>query len=119
VGQFGIFQTDPLPEINLKILYNKDGEFDYEQVKEVAGRIGSGQLKITRLNSREEQGRIAGGRRNVEASVIIGADARTNQTDTRRSRPTRKEKLKNNAQVESHLEKYAKHEIEILLKRFG
>ena len=79
-------------EINLKILYDKDGEFDYEQVKNVAGRVGSGELEITRLAPREEQGRNAGGRRNVEASIIAGAEARTGQTASRGSRPTRKEK---------------------------
>jgi len=97
-------------EINLKTLYNKDGEFDYEQVKNVAARIGSGELKSTRLNTREEQGRIAGGRRNVEASVIAGTEARTNPADARGGGQTRKEKLLNNSQVESRLEKYAKNE---------
>jgi hypothetical protein len=96
--------------INLKTLYNKDGEFNYETIKTLAARVGSGELKITRLAPREEQGRNSGGRRNVEASIIIGAEARTGQADTRRSRPTRKEKLAHNKQVEAHLEKYARHE---------
>ncbi len=97
-------------KMNLEILYNKDGEFDYATAKEIAGRIGSGELRITRLNPREEQGRNSGGRRNVEASIISGADARTNQADTRSGGQTRKEKLKHNARVETQLEKYAKHE---------
>ncbi|MBA3632045.1 MAG: hypothetical protein H0W58_04420 [Acidobacteria bacterium] len=96
--------------ILLKNLYNKDGEFDYEQVKTLAGRIGSGELKITRLAPREEQGRNSGGRRNVEASIIAGAEARTSQTASQRGRQTRKEKLAHNRQVETHLEKYARHE---------
>lgn len=87
----------------LENLYNKDGELTHEQVKEIARRIGNGEFEITRLNPREEQGRIAGGQRNVEASIIIGAEARTNQTDTRGSRPTRKEKLAHNRRVEQQL----------------
>lgn len=96
--------------IDLKKLYNKDGEFNYETVKEVAGRIGSGQLKITRLAPREEQGRIAGGRRNVEASIISGADAVANRAESPNRRPTRAEKLQRNARIEKHLENYARAE---------
>jgi hypothetical protein len=68
----------------------EQGENRNEKVKEIAGRIGSAELEITRLNSREEQGRIAGGRRNDEASLINGAEARTNQAESRGSRPSRK-----------------------------
>ena len=97
-------------EINLKNLYNKDGDFDYEQVKAIADRIGSGELEITRLAPREEQGRIAGGRRNVEASVIAGADARTNQAESQGRGQTREEIIQRNVQTENRLEKYAKNE---------
>lgn len=89
-------------EINLENLYYKQGEFDYEQVKNVAARVGSGELGVTRLKPREEQGRIASGRRNVEASIIIGADASANKAASRGRRPTRKEKLQHNARVRKH-----------------
>ena len=101
---------DQTGEINLKTLYNKDGEINYEQVKSIAGRIVSGESKIVRLNEREERGRILGGRRNVEASIICGAEARANQTKSRGSRPSRQERIENNARVEARLEKYARHE---------
>jgi hypothetical protein len=68
----------------------EQGENRNEKVKEIAGRIGSGQLRITRLKPEEEAGRIAGGRRNVEASVIVGAEARANQAASRGRRTTRK-----------------------------
>jgi 2'-5' RNA ligase len=97
-------------EINLEILYNKDGDFDYEQVKNVAGRIGSGELEITRLAPREEQGRLAGGRRNVEASLIAGAETRAGQAASQGGGPNRKERIAHNTRVEARLEKYAKHE---------
>ena len=54
---------------------NDKGEIDYEKVSELAGRVLEGTARITRLNREEEQGRIAGGRRNVEASLYIGAKA--------------------------------------------
>jgi hypothetical protein len=94
-------------EINLETLYNNDGEIDYEQVRNIASRIISGESKIFRLNEREEQGRIRGGRRNVEASIISGADAGTHSTTSSRSRTKR---IEANKKVESRLEKYAKNE---------
>ncbi len=99
-----------LNTIETKQGYETKPEFDYETVKEVAGRIRSGELRITRLKPREEQGRIAGGRRNVEASIIIGAEASANQAASGGRRPTRKEKLAYNKSVELKLEKYARGE---------
>jgi hypothetical protein len=57
-------------------LYN--GE-NYEETTNVAGRIRSGELSIERLDNAGEQGRIRGGQRNVEASLILGADEASNQ----------------------------------------
>jgi hypothetical protein len=65
--------------VNLENLYNENGEFNYEIIKDVARRIGSGELEISRLTREEEAGRIEGGRRNVEASIIAGAETRANQ----------------------------------------
>jgi hypothetical protein len=39
-----------------------------------AGKIIGGQARIGRLNPEEERGRIAGGRRNVEATLVAGAN---------------------------------------------
>jgi hypothetical protein len=53
---------------------------------------GSGELEITQLAPRDEQGKITGGRRNVEASIIVGAVSRANPATSRGSGQTRKEK---------------------------
>lgn len=83
---------------------------NYEQIKEIAEKITRGKLSITRLNPREEQGRIAGGSRNVEASIIAGRNAGSDHAESRSRRQTRKEKLTHNSQVETDLEKFAKKE---------
>ena len=56
----------------------KEGEIDYEQLKEITGRITSGNATITRLNRQEEQGRSRGGRTAVEATILLAADERAN-----------------------------------------
>lgn len=88
-------------------MYNSEGKLDYEQLGHITDRIESGEFEIARLNSKEEQGRIAGGRRNVETSLIIGANASPNQAERRDSGETRKER---NQRLESALEDYANHE---------
>jgi len=52
---------------------------DYEEISTIAGRIISGTATITRLDSEEERGRIAGGRRNVEATLVLGTAFAANQ----------------------------------------
>ncbi|MBS1796779.1 MAG: hypothetical protein JSS81_23315 [Acidobacteria bacterium] len=91
-------------------MYNKDGEINYETVKDVAGRIASGTLEISRLTREEERGRLEGDRRNVEASIIAGANASTDRGASKGSQNTRLEQIANNKRAESALEKYAKHE---------
>jgi hypothetical protein len=51
----------------------------YKKDIEIAGEILMGRKSIRRLSEEEEQGRIAGGRRNVEASIIIGRRGGTYQ----------------------------------------
>ncbi|MDD3331291.1 MAG: hypothetical protein PHQ82_08270 [Bacteroidales bacterium] len=57
----------------------KEGEIDYEQLKEITGRIESGNATITRLNSQEEQGRSRGGKRAIEATLIAGGIRSSNR----------------------------------------
>ncbi|GHT51960.1 hypothetical protein AGMMS49982_10910 [Bacteroidia bacterium] len=45
---------------------------DYEKLSIIAEQVIAGKATITRLDNEEEQGRIAGGRRNVEATLAIG-----------------------------------------------
>jgi len=60
---YGIFITFAVESIN---------SMDYEEISIIAGRIIGGTAKITRLDPEEERGRIAGGRRNVEATLVLG-----------------------------------------------
>ncbi len=48
-----------------------------QKLKNYAGQIGDGEIKVGRLNPSEEQGRIAVGRTNVEASLILTSKNRT------------------------------------------
>jgi hypothetical protein len=45
---------------------------DYGRLSELARRVIEGTATIARLDKEEEQGRIAGGRQNVEASIVLG-----------------------------------------------
>jgi len=45
---------------------------DYGRLSELAQRVIEGKATIARLDHDEEQGRIAGGRRNVEATIVLG-----------------------------------------------
>ena len=45
---------------------------EYGKLSELAQRIIAGKATIARLDKDEEQGRIAGGCRNVEASIVLG-----------------------------------------------
>ena len=45
---------------------------DYGRISELARRVIEGTATIARLDTDEEQGRIAGGFRNVEATIVLG-----------------------------------------------
>ena len=45
---------------------------EYDKLSELAQRIIAGKATIARLDKDEEQGRIAGGCRNVEATIVLG-----------------------------------------------
>ena len=53
---------------------------EYERISELAQRVITGKATITRLDNDEEQGRIAGGYRNVEATIILGTEVEYNQS---------------------------------------
>ena len=67
--------------VTLQDIINEKEEMNYEELRNVAGRVIEGTATITRLDSKEEQGRISGGRRNVEASILLGANAETERGD--------------------------------------
>ena len=83
-------------------IYNENGSINYEHVKDAAGRIAKGELEIRRLDKGSEQGRIAGGKRNVEASIILAADERASEEAGSRTHPVERQ--------ERTLEAYAKRE---------
>lgn len=60
--------------INLENLYNEGGEVNYEEVSDTAEKVISGTYQIQRLDREGESGRIKGGFRSVEASLIVGAN---------------------------------------------
>jgi len=51
----------------------------YDEISTIANRIINGTAAITRLDPEEERGRIAGGRRNVEATLVLGTAFATDQ----------------------------------------
>jgi len=53
---------------------------DYGKLSELAKRVVAGKATIARLDTAEEQGRITGGCRNVEATIILGTTFGYNQS---------------------------------------
>lgn len=91
-------------------VYTADGGINYEQVRDVAGRIESGELEIERLDPEGERGRVAGGKRTLEATVLLGADEHRRQTTSQRSGPNVESRGDAQARQERLLESYAKRE---------
>jgi hypothetical protein len=60
----------------LKIeVFNEKEKIDYDKVTELADKVLKGTARITRLDREEERGRIAGGRKNVEATLYLAGKA--------------------------------------------
>lgn len=55
---------------------NKKEVSKYQKIKDYAEQVIRGEKYIKRLSPEEEQGRIRGGRANVEATLLIGTDER-------------------------------------------
>jgi len=53
---------------------------EYDKLSELARRVIAGKATIARLDRDEEQGRIAGGCRNVEATIVLGASFEHHQS---------------------------------------
>jgi len=94
----------------LDTLYNENGSINYETVKDVAGRILSGEQTIVRLDPEGERGRIAGGKRNVEASILLAADGRRHQEASAAGRSGVDSHSDTVKRQERILENYAKRE---------
>lgn len=89
-------------DFSLDTLRKENGELDYDRIKTIAAEIVSGESQIIRLNDEEERGRILGGRRNVEASIIAG----TSEGADKEGKPDRGAVRRS----EEVLEKYAREE---------
>jgi hypothetical protein len=76
-------------------------QIDYDSIRKTAAAIIARSRRIYRLIPKGERGRIEGGRRNVEASCLLGTSARTDLSDPGRHQALIQERL---------LEEYAKHE---------
>lgn len=72
----------------------------FEEVKDHAERVIKGEEHIERLSPEEEQGRIRGGRANVEATLLIRGDERASDTS--------KEPYERRPHQERILEEYAR-----------
>lgn len=53
----------------------------YQKIKDYAEKVIRGEKHIERLSSKEEQGRLLGGRANVEASLLIGRYAISDKSE--------------------------------------
>jgi hypothetical protein len=78
-----------------------NNNIDYDSIRKTAEKIVAGSQRIYRLFPEGERGRITGGRRNVEATCILGTSEKTDLSDTSREQVLIQENL---------LEDYAKHE---------
>jgi len=60
-----------------------NANFNLEKIKDYATRIVSGSEHLERLSPAEEQGRIKGGRINVEATIVHGTNEGTDSEATK------------------------------------
>ena len=87
---------------------------EYGRLSELAQRIITGKATIARLDKDEEQGRIAGGYRNVEASIVIGTAVEHHQSQQNGiSRTVNEEAARQKAILKSYTGELLKHGINI------
>jgi hypothetical protein len=70
--------TNFAPELNIFVENGK--KIDYRQLENITDAILNGQARLDSLFLGEETGRTKGGRRNVEASVLLATDQCTNKS---------------------------------------
>jgi hypothetical protein len=77
---FKLGKGSPIEEkfISLRDIINEKGEINYEKLDKATAAIISGAATLTRLDPKEERGRIEGGSIHVGASLILGADKGSN-----------------------------------------
>lgn len=85
-----------------------DRGINYERVQDLTERVLSGDARIVRLDDRGERGRNLGGRRNVEATIILSASQTANSEASRRGEPGvegRSDEIKRQERI---IERYAR-----------
>lgn len=71
----------------------QNNKINYEEPSKHSNKIINGKIYINRLLLAEESGRIAGGERNVEASIILATNEAANPTKQNEFKRTEHEKL--------------------------
>lgn len=64
-------------ESSIKPIFDSNDKINYTNLKEQADQIESGTARIDTFTPAEEKGRLEGGRTNVEASLLLRANAPT------------------------------------------
>jgi hypothetical protein len=88
-------------------VFNEKGEIDYKKLNRAADAIEEGRASLDRLLVGAESGRTKGGRRNVEASIILGASESANRR-TSQGVLSEKELKEVRARQEKLIEDYAR-----------
>lgn len=65
---------DELVKINELEIIKANGEINFDSLNLLTDKVFDRSIKISSLSETEEQGRIKGGRKNVEASLLIAAN---------------------------------------------
>jgi hypothetical protein len=96
--------------VSLRGILNEKGEINYEQLRQTTDAIEEGAAHLNRLSLAEERGRTKGGRRNVEASLVLGGWENTFGADTQERGGSQSTQDKNDARKrqEQLLEKWAR-----------
>ncbi|MDR3366030.1 MAG: hypothetical protein LBO71_03565, partial [Prevotellaceae bacterium] len=96
--------------LSLRNVINQKGEINYGELKRTADEIEAGRASLNRLSLAEERGRAKGGRRNVEASIILGGGERAFSKDTQERGGSQSAQNENDARErqEQLLEKWAR-----------
>lgn len=96
--------------IDIEDIIGKDGQINYARARQIASGIISGSL--TAANEQRQRAQVRGGRRNVEASVILTGNERSDPTPARGDG-----RFKGIQRQESILERYARQEGVLLDER--
>lgn len=84
---------------------------NYDKAKDVTRRVEQGELEIIRLDRGGEQGRLVGGARTLEATVLLGADEQRYQASSQRGGSNVESRPDTSIGREERIESLIKNEI--------